>query len=228
MEELHGIRQHFRWKLRQIQHKREFKITTNYWKHDMKTCSEGQFWKERQIKCDSLIWSLPSEAGNIFDSTITVFCRVICSNQLNSTTKKCENIIGYPVKNQPVFYPYLRRNTTIKLTFLGASQSSRVPPWCRPTKAPSFHEHKCIFRNTCTLVWRPFYSETRGVFFVTSPSLIWLKTAIFDSIQDVEPLHYKVATKWPFSDKQLGCFRKYMNLIGCCLVTFTPYLAFKL
>lgn len=123
MEELHGIRQHFRWKLRQIQHKREFKITTNYWKHDMKISSEGQFWKERQIKCDSLIWRLPSEAGNIFDSTITVFCRVICSNQLNSTTKKCENVIGYPVKNGPALSLFTKKQP-LNLLFWG--QVSRV------------------------------------------------------------------------------------------------------
>ena len=84
---------------------------------------KGKFWKERQIKCDSLIWSLPSEAGNIFDSTITVFCRVICSNQLNSTTKKCENIIGYPVKNGPALSSFTKKQP-LNLLFWG--QVSRV------------------------------------------------------------------------------------------------------
>ena len=54
--------------------------------------------------------SLPSEAGNIFDSTITVFCRVICSNQLNSTTKKCEDIIGYPVRNGPALSLFTKKH----------------------------------------------------------------------------------------------------------------------
>ena len=115
------------------------------------------------------------------------------------------------------------RSKCIKLTFQEASRSSTTPLSCRLAKVLAFHEHKFFFRNTCTLVWWLFWSETLGVFFAT----LRLENHLFLFRFKVKLSHHNVDTKWPFPKKHGPVIGQYCLLIGCCLVTFTPYMAFK-
>ena len=110
-----------------------------------------------------------------------------------------------------------------KLTFQEASRSSTTPLSCRLAKVLAFHEHKFFFRNTCTPVWWLFWSETLGVFFAT----FCLENYLFLFRFNIKLSQYNVDTKWPFPKKHGPVVAQYCLLIGCCLVTFTPYLAFK-
>ena len=110
-----------------------------------------------------------------------------------------------------------------KPTFQEANRSSTTPLSCRLAKVLAFHGHKFFFRNTCTPVWRLFSSETLGVFFATFCSENYHFLFRFN----IKLSQYTVDTKWPFPKKHGPVIGQYCLLIGCCLVTFTPYLAFK-
>lgn len=110
-----------------------------------------------------------------------------------------------------------------KLTFQEASRSSTTPLSRRLSKVLAFREHKFFFRSICTLVWRLFWSETLGVFLAT---FCW-ENHLFRFRFDVKLSNTTLTQNGRSLRKHLPVIGQYCLLIGCCLVTFTPYLAFK-